>query len=79
MAHDWADPQATNKSYELFARDVMPLFQGSADRTIGSRDWSAKNRPEFLTHSVGAVDKAIADHKTEQEKLAASQDGPGQG
>jgi limonene 1,2-monooxygenase len=79
MAHEWADPPATNKSYELFARDVMPVFQGSAERTVGSRDWASTNRPEFLTHSVGAVDKAIADHKAEQEALAASQGSPSQG
>jgi limonene 1,2-monooxygenase len=72
MAHDWANPPATIKSYELFARDVMPEFQGSAQRTVGSRDWAATNRPEFLTHSVGAVDKAIADHQSEREALGVS-------
>ena len=30
-AHEWANREDTLKSYELFARYVMPRFQGSAD------------------------------------------------
>src|SRR3954451_18241898 len=33
LAHDWADPQATLRSYELFASHVMPGLQDSA-RTL---------------------------------------------
>jgi limonene 1,2-monooxygenase len=28
MAHEWADREATLRSYELLAREVMPAFQG---------------------------------------------------
>ena len=28
MAHEWADRERTLRSYELFAREVMPHFQG---------------------------------------------------
>jgi limonene 1,2-monooxygenase len=66
MAHEWADRQATLRSYELFAREVMPAFQGSAERTVGSRDWAAKNRTEFLNAAVGAIGKAIQDHASEK-------------
>ena len=27
LAHNWADPRATQRSYELIARHVMPHFQ----------------------------------------------------
>ncbi len=67
MGHEWADREATLASYELFAREVMPRFQGSADRTIGSRDWSAANRPGLMDTSVAAVEKAIAAHQAERE------------
>jgi limonene 1,2-monooxygenase len=72
MGHDWADRQATLASYELFAREVMPAFQGSAERAVRSRDWAAANRPEFIGAAITAVGKAISDHKAEQaEKEAA--------
>ncbi len=69
MAHEWADRQATLASYELFAREVMPVFQGSAQRTERSRTWAAANRPEFMTAAFGAVGKAITDHQAEKDLL----------
>ena len=33
-AHEWADREATLRSYELFARYVMPRFQGSLDTIV---------------------------------------------
>ena len=62
MAHDWADPEATLRSYELFARSVMPAFQGSAVRAVASRDWAAANRARFGASAAGAVAKAVQDH-----------------
>ena len=35
MAHEWADREATLHSYELFAREVMPHFQGSLPSLVG--------------------------------------------
>ena len=34
LAHNWADPRATQRSYELIARHVMPHFQGHAQQTL---------------------------------------------
>jgi limonene 1,2-monooxygenase len=67
MAHEWADRQATLRSYELFAREVAPLFQGSTPSLVNSRDWAAANRPEF----IGAVTTAIM---TEVQKHHAEKD-----
>jgi limonene 1,2-monooxygenase len=67
MAHEWADRAATLASYELFAREVMPRFQGSAQRAVRSRDWAAERRPELIGAAVGAVGQAIAAHQAEQE------------
>lgn len=30
LGHEWADPTATKRSYELIAQHVMPEFQGQA-------------------------------------------------
>ena len=40
-ANEWASPAATAHSYELFARRVMPVFQGSTRRVASSREWSS--------------------------------------
>ena len=70
MAHEWADRQATLASYELFAREVMPVFQDSASRATRSRNWAAERRPEFMGAAMGAVGKAIADHQAEKAEKA---------
>jgi len=67
MAHDWADPAATRASYELFAKEVMPRFQGSADKTLESRNWAAENRPTFIGAATTAVIGAIQSHQSEKE------------
>ena len=40
MAHDWADWNATQRSYELFAHYVIPHFQGRLDGRRTSYDFS---------------------------------------
>jgi limonene 1,2-monooxygenase len=37
LAHEWANPEATRRSYELIAQHVMPIFQGHAQPTIDAR------------------------------------------
>jgi len=74
MAHDWADRDATHRSYELFARFVAPQFQGTLPRLETSRNWAADNRGEFIGRAVQAIGKAIQDHvaeKAEQTQKAS--------
>jgi limonene 1,2-monooxygenase len=78
MAHEWADRKATLASYELFAKEVMPRFQSSAERTVRSRDWAAANRPEFIGAAIGAVGKAITDHLAEQQAAGDGQGSAGE-
>ena len=66
QAHEWADPRATHRSYELIAQHVMPHFDGSAQRPTASRDWVAENRPQFMGAAGGAIMAAIAKHHDEQ-------------
>ncbi len=67
MAHEWADREATLRSYELFARYVMPEFQGTLRRLRASHYWAAENRPTFIGRAVQAIGKAIQDHHAERE------------
>ncbi len=66
MANDWADREAMLRSYELFAREVMPRFQNSTTSLVSSRDWAAENRPTFIGAATGAVMKAFQDHQAEK-------------
>ena len=70
MGHEWANTVATRHSYELIARYVAPQFQGTAATLIESRDWAAKNRPEFIGAAGNAVMSAIAKHQDEKATKA---------
>jgi limonene 1,2-monooxygenase len=71
MANEWAPREAMFRSYELFAREVMPLFQGSETRAVASRDWAAANRPTFIGSAGAAVMGAIQQHAAEKAEKAA--------
>ena len=70
FGHQWADREATLKSYELFARYVMPAFQGQLDPLRSSYDWITGSGGEFVGRASGAINKAIADHAAEKEARA---------
>jgi limonene 1,2-monooxygenase len=67
MAHEWANPQATRRSYELIAQHVMPRFQGQARPTLDARARATETR-EGHAHQQNV---AVA-HMTEkyQKELA---------
>jgi len=60
-AHDWADREQTWRSYELFARYVMPRFQGSLTTVQASQDWAISNRKTIFGPNVEALRKAFVD------------------
>lgn len=56
---DWA---MTRRSYELFARYVMPRFQHSSRRQE-SLEWSAAQVPQNMNRVKEGIDKAMADYR----------------
>lgn len=62
LGHDWASPEATFKSYELFARKVIPHFTGQLTAAQASHDWAQAKRGELLGRAGDAVAKAIGEH-----------------
>ena len=60
-AHDWADREQTWRSYELFARWVMPRFQQSLDTVSESYDWVVSNRKTIFGPNVDALRRAFTD------------------
>src|SRR5207245_2423602 len=57
-AHEWANREQTLKSYELFARYVMPRFQGSLETIRESNAWARGNRKRLLVPTVEALTRA---------------------
>ena len=60
-AHDWADREQSWRSYELFARWVMPRFQQSLDMPQASHEWAVANRKTIFGPNVEALRKAFTD------------------
>src|SRR6266478_6292683 len=58
LGHNWANPQATAKSFELIARHVMPHFQGQAQSTLDSAERARAARPELAGLHAKAVEAA---------------------
>ncbi len=65
LSHNWANNQATKKSYELFARHVMPHFQGSVGSLISAADRAQQSRPELAAKQLTAVDEATQRYEAE--------------
>jgi limonene 1,2-monooxygenase len=55
MAHEWANPEATRRSYELIAQHVMPRFQGQADATLAAKARAGETRTGHSEQQVAAV------------------------
>ncbi|MBU8544204.1 MULTISPECIES: LLM class flavin-dependent oxidoreductase [Roseomonadaceae] len=60
-ANDWADREQSWRSYELFARWVMPRFQQSLDTLRASHAWAVDNRRTIFSPNVEALRKAFVD------------------
>jgi limonene 1,2-monooxygenase len=67
FGHDWATPEATKRSFELFAQYVMPHFTGQLVAPEASCDWVTGSGGEFINQAANAIMKAIADHAQEQQ------------
>ncbi len=65
LAHNWANPQATLKSYELIAREVMPHFQGHHLATLDAAARAEKLRPDLAAKHAKAVEDMQARYQAE--------------
>ncbi len=65
LAHNWANNAATKKSYELFAREVMPHFQSSGGGLIEAANRAEAARAGLAEKQLKAVEEATARHEKE--------------
>jgi limonene 1,2-monooxygenase len=71
LAHEWANPEATRRSYELIAQHVMPEFQGQAQATRNAKQRASDTR----TGHAEQQNLAVA-HMTEKyQKELANKEG----
>jgi len=73
LAHEWASPEATRKSYELLARYVMPDVQDLTSWVKRSGDWTRANVATLNAGAGAAIIKAITDNKDAAAMLPSLQ------
>lgn len=69
MGHDWANFEATKRSYEIFMREVAPHFQGQSQPTIDAAERATAVREDHAAAQMKAVEIMTA--KYEDEKANA--------
>jgi limonene 1,2-monooxygenase len=65
LAHDWADPTARLRSYDLFARHVAPRFQGQHQPTADAKARARAARPALADNNLKAVAHSTAKYQAE--------------
>jgi limonene 1,2-monooxygenase len=65
LAHEWANPQATHRSYELIAQHVFPHFQGQAYSTLESKERARAGRAHLAERNMQAVTDMVEKHQAE--------------
>ena len=66
LAHNWANFEATKKSYEMFMRYVLPKFAGRNEAREGSLTWIRGHREEFSSAGKAAALKVVNAYLAEQ-------------
>jgi limonene 1,2-monooxygenase len=65
LAHNWANFDATKRSYELFARHVLPHFNGSNIARDASLNWVRDNGKELMGKAMAAATETVQKHFAE--------------
>ncbi|CCG04374.1 LLM class flavin-dependent oxidoreductase [Blastococcus saxobsidens] len=74
LGHEWANPQATKRSWELIAQHVMPHFQGGnishAQQTLTAKEYAMGKREDYAAAQMQAV--ATMTERYEKEKAGTA-------
>ncbi|OLO26067.1 monooxygenase [Streptomyces sp. MNU77] len=66
-AMEWANRESTLRSYELFARDVMPYFDGTDDARVRSLEVTRARKQELFERLMGGVQRAQSAYSDERK------------
>jgi limonene 1,2-monooxygenase len=67
LAHEWANPEATRRNYELIARHVMPQFQGQAGSTLDAKGRAEAVRSVLAAQQASAVEAMTQKYRAERQ------------
>ncbi|HWA04739.1 MAG TPA: LLM class flavin-dependent oxidoreductase [Rhizomicrobium sp.] len=71
LAHNWADFEATKKSYEMWQRYVTPVIHKANEARAIAFDWARDNKERFIGAAMSAAMQTIARHHEEEAKKNA--------
>ena len=71
LAHNWADFEATKKSYELWQRYVTPVINNANEARETAFSWAKDNKEQFIGAAAMAAMQTIQKHHEEEAKKAA--------
>jgi limonene 1,2-monooxygenase len=72
LAHEWANPEATKRSYELIAQNVFPRFQGHDTSTLAAKERARTSREQLAERNMQAVTDMVEKHEAELASKADS-------
>lgn len=72
FAHDWANHEATRRSWDLVARYVIPEINGQLRHLRGSADFLRKNQADLMGGATQAVMAKIAEVPGAMDALAVT-------
>jgi len=70
LAHNWANFDATKKSYELWQRHVTPVINGANDKREEAFAWARDNKERFIGAAMSAAIQTIQKHHEAEAKKA---------
>jgi limonene 1,2-monooxygenase len=74
LGHEWANPEATKRSWELIAQHVMPHFQGGAiphaQQTLDAKAYATGKREDYAAAQMQAV--ATMTERYEKERSGSN-------
>jgi limonene 1,2-monooxygenase len=73
FVHDWANPEATARSWDLVARYVVPEINGYLENKLVSQNYLRENRHMF-ERAGAAVMKKIMENEKAVEALKETQE-----
>src|ERR1700761_4828540 len=78
-AHDWANPENTRRSYELYARYVIPHFERYNEPRQNSYKWVTKHQGELTQKRKNAAQAMFDKHEAEWSQRGEQAERPEQG
>jgi limonene 1,2-monooxygenase len=72
FAHDWANREATLRSWDLFARYVIPEINGLLRRQRASADFVHEHQGELMAAASAAVMAKIMQHDGAAQAMAVT-------